>query len=65
MTSSPGKSEMIPGVLKAAFLIEAIANQEKSHKLSFCEASKKLPRFFVLHSPNNSDTVVVLGSIRT
>ncbi|WP_275670386.1 MULTISPECIES: hypothetical protein [Okeania] len=31
---------MILGVLKTAFLIEAIANQEKSHKLSFCEAPK-------------------------
>ncbi|NET44931.1 hypothetical protein [Okeania sp. SIO2B3] len=57
MTSSPGKSEMIPGVLKAAFLIEAIANQEKSHKLSFCEAPKKLPRFFVLHCSNNCERI--------
>ncbi|NES73443.1 MAG: hypothetical protein F6K24_53765, partial [Okeania sp. SIO2D1] len=32
---------MIPGVLKAAFLIKAIANQEKSHIFSFCEAPKK------------------------
>ncbi|WP_287284361.1 hypothetical protein [Okeania sp. SIO2G4] len=45
MTSSPGKSEMIPGVLKAAFLIKAIANQEKSHKLSFCEVPKKAQVF--------------------
>ncbi|NES76873.1 MULTISPECIES: hypothetical protein [unclassified Okeania] len=36
---------MILGVLKAAFLIEAIANKEKSHNLSFCEAPKKCPGF--------------------